>query len=179
MANWSTKKLITCWVRKYCLTQKTKPIQKYSTTKFLTLSLINLYREIGEDSLNCGIGWIYIGYDERGELSMQRIKPWQIIPCWADEAHAILNYVIRIYPVSYYEGKTEKEALKIEIYEENGITRLVKTDGQILPDGINWRVPYFYNDEQPLGWDKIPLIPFRANRNELPLLKKLKVYKML
>lgn len=133
-----------------------------------------LIQEIGEDSLNCGIGWIYIGYDERGELSMQRIKPWQLIPCWADEAHTILNYAIRIYPVSYYEGKTEKEALKIEIYEEKGITKLVKTDGQILPDGINWRVPYFYNNEQPLGWDKIPLIPFRANRNELPLLKKVK-----
>ena len=153
---------------------KDKTYSEILNNKIFDAKFDKLIQEIGEDSLNCGIGWIYIGYNEMGELSMQRIKPWQLIPCWDDEAHTILDYAIRIYPVSYYEGKTEKEVLKIEIYEENGINKLVKADGQILPDGINWRVPYFYNNEQPLGWDKIPLIPFRANRNELPLLKKVK-----
>ena len=142
--------------------------------KIFNADFDRLIQEVGEDSLNCGIGWLYVGYDEFGNLSMQRLKPWQVIPCWADEEHTILDYAIRIYPVVYYEGKNEKEVLKIEIYEEKGITKLLKDGGKIYPDGTDWQVPYFYSNKQPLGWDKIPLIPFRANRNELPLLKRVK-----
>lgn len=142
--------------------------------KIFNADFDRLIQEVGEDSLNCGIGWLYVGYDEFGNLSMQRLKPWQVIPCWADEEHTILDYAIRIYPVVYYEGKNEKEVLKIEIYEEKGITKLVKDGGKIYPDGTDWQVPYFYSNKQPLAWDKIPLIPFRANRNELPLLKRVK-----
>ena len=142
--------------------------------KIFNADFDRLIQEVGEDSLNCGIGWLYVGYDEFGNLSMQRLKPWQVIPCWADEEHTILDYAIRIYPVVYYEGKNEKEVLKIEIYEEKGITKLLKDGGKIYPDGTDWQGPYFYSNKQPLGWDKIPLIPFRANRNELPLLKRVK-----
>ena len=142
--------------------------------KIFDANFDRLIQEVGEDSLNCGIGWVYVGYNENGNLSMQRLKPWQVIPCWADEEHTILDYAIRIYPVVYYEGKNEKEVVKIEIYEEKGITKLVKDGGKIYPDGTDWQVPYFYSNKQPLAWDKIPLIPFRANRNELPLLKRVK-----
>lgn len=133
-----------------------------------------LMLEIGEDSLNCGIGWLYVYYDELGGLKFRRIKPWQLIPGWADEEHTKLDYAIRVYPLVVYEGKTEKEIVKIEVFDTKGISRFVKDGGSIYPDGTDWQVPYFYADDAPLGWDKIPLIPFKANRNELPLLKRIK-----
>lgn len=133
-----------------------------------------LMQELGEDSLNCGIGWLYIGYDDMGKLSFRRIKPWQLLPGWADEDHTRLDYAIRVYPVLMYEGKSEKEILKIEIYDNKGISKFVKDGGRIYPDGIDWQVPYFYADNEPMGWDRIPLVPFKSNRDELSLLKKVK-----
>ncbi len=133
-----------------------------------------LMLEIGEDSLNCGIGWLYVYYDELGGLKFRRIKPWQLIPGWADEEHTKLDYAIRVYPLVVYEGKNEKEIVKIEVFDTKGISRFVKDGGNIYPDGPVWQMPYFYVDDTPLGWDKIPLIPFKANRNELPLLKRIK-----
>lgn len=133
-----------------------------------------LMLEMGEDSLNCGIGWIYVHYDELGALKFSRIKPWQIIPGWADEEHTKLDYAIRIYPVMVVERKSERQIYKIEVYDNKGITKFVKDGGRIYADGPNWQAPYFYADNTPLGWDKIPLIPFKANRNELSLLKRVK-----
>ena len=60
--------------------------------KIFNADFDRLIQEVGEDSLNCGIGWLYVGYDEFGNLSMQRLKPWQVIPCWADEEHIRLCY---------------------------------------------------------------------------------------
>ncbi len=133
-----------------------------------------LIQSIAEDSFNCGIGWLYVGYDETGKLNMRRIKPWQILPGWADEEHTKLNYAIRVYPVLVYEKKTEKEILKIEVYDNKGITKFIKDGGSIYPDGVNWQVPYFYAENTGLGWNKIPLIAFKANRNEQSLLKRVK-----
>lgn len=133
-----------------------------------------LMLEIGEDSLNCGIGWVYVHYDELGTLKFSRLKPWQIIPGWADDEHTKLEYAIRIYPIIVVERKTERQIYKIEIYDNKGITKFVMDGGKIYADGPNWQVPYFYAGDTPLGWDKIPLIPFKANRNELSLLNRVK-----
>lgn len=133
-----------------------------------------LIQSIAEDSLNCGIAWLFVGYDENGKLNMRRIKPWQVLPGWADEEHTKLNYAIRVYPMLVYDKKTEKEILKIEVYDKKGITKFIKDGGNIYPDGVDWQVPYFYAGDTGLGWDKIPLIAFKSNRNEQSLLKRVK-----
>lgn len=130
--------------------------------------------ELGEDSLNCGIGWMYVSYNEKGELQLKRIKPWQIIPGWCNEEHSQLDYAIRVYNVIVYEGKNEKQVTKVEVFEKRGISRFLLDGGRLIPDGVDWQVPYFYADNKGFGWEKIPLIPFRANRNELTLLKRVK-----
>lgn len=134
-----------------------------------------LIQEVGEDCLNCGIGWLYIYYDEENRLSFKRLKPWQIIPGWADDEHTKLDYIIRIYPVLLYEGRNnEKEITKIEVYDNKGISRFVKDGSSIFYDGTDWQMPYFYSGDVPMGWSRIPVVPFRANRDEQPLLKRVK-----
>ncbi|MCD8089555.1 MAG: phage portal protein [Clostridiales bacterium] len=134
-------------------------------------------QQIGEDCFNCGIGWLYIYYDNEGKIRMERLKPWQVLPGWADDKHTVLDYAIRAYPVIKYEGKnTEKEIIKIEVYTKRGITRLVKDGANIDFDTEEPQVqtPYFYAGGEGFGWERIPLVAFRANRNELPLLKRVK-----
>lgn len=133
-----------------------------------------LINKIGTDSLNCGIGWLYVTYDNEGKLQFKRLKPWQIIPGWSNEEHTELDYAIRVYQIVEESPRTEKLITKVEVFEKKGITRFVLDGGSLIPDGTDWRVPYFYAGDTGLSWDKIPLIPFKADSNELPLLKRVK-----
>jgi SPP1 family phage portal protein len=140
-----------------------------------------LIKNVGEDALNTGIGWIFIYYDEHGQFTFKRFKAYEIIPGWSDAEHTTLDYVIRIYEVVAYEGQQEKIIEKVEVYDENGIYRFVLKDGHLEPDDIPLSNYFTTIDEdgdqvieQGWNWSKIPLIPFKYNSKEIPLIKKVK-----
>ena len=138
-----------------------------------------LLKAVGEDSLNCGLGWLFVYYNEHGEITFKKLKPYEVIPGWKDAEHTILDYAIRIYEVIVYEGKQEKVVQKVEVYDENGINYFELSDGGSL-EPVE---PYFQNyftitDEDGVetgyNWVKIPLIPFKYNTKEIPLIKMVK-----
>ena len=138
-----------------------------------------LIKAIGEDSLNCGIGWMFIHYNEHGEITFKRMKPFEIIPGWKDTEHTILDYAIRIYEVIVYEGHQEKVIQKVEVYDDKGITFFELTDGGSLKLVEPYVQNYFtITDEDGIetgyNWTKIPLIPFKYNTKEIPLIKMVK-----
>lgn len=131
-------------------------------------------KSICEDSLNCGTGWLYIYYGEEGELCFRRLNPWEIIPGWKDEEKSELSYVIRVYDVIVYEGKRRSIITKAEVFDGTGIRRFIYEGGKLIPDGVNWKSPYFYKGEKELNWERIPIIPFKYNNNGIPLIKNVK-----
>ena len=138
-----------------------------------------LIKAVGEDSLNCGLGWLFIHYDEKGELNFKRIKPFEIIPGWKDAEHTTLDYVIRIYEVIVYEGQQEKVVQKVEVYDDKGITFFELTDGGSLKPIEPFVQNYFTvvnedGTETGYNWTKIPLIPWKYNTKEIPLIKMVK-----
>ena len=137
-----------------------------------------LLKSVGEDSLNCGLGWVFVYYNENGELTFKRFKPFEIIPGWKDADHTILDYAIRLYEVVVYEGKRKKVVEKVEVYDEKGISYFEMTNsGSLKPVE-----PYFQNyftmttDEGAVGynWTKIPLVAWKYNSKEIPLIKMVK-----
>ena len=137
-----------------------------------------LLKSVGEDSLNCGIGWLFVCYDEHGELTFKKLKPFEVIPGWKDAEHTVLDYAIRVYEVVVYEGKQEKVVQKVEVYDDKGIHYFELKDGKLKPDE-----PYFQNyftitdesgAESGYNWTRIPLIPFKYNNKEIPLIKMVK-----
>lgn len=128
---------------------------------------------IGEDSLNCGIGYLFVMYDENGQFTLKRFRPWEVIPGWKDAEHTELDYFIRIYEVIAYEGKTEKVIEKVEVYDNTGIHYFELSDGNLIPDGEIHK-PYFTIEDQEYNWQKIPLIPFKYNVQEIPLINMVK-----
>lgn len=141
-----------------------------------------LMKNLGEDSLNNGLGWLFIYYDEHGEFTFKRFKPYEIIPGWKDAEHTVLDYAIRIYEVISYEGKDEKTIEKVEVYYDKGINRFILDGGKLIPDEIPFQ-NYFtlidVDDEgkeiaQGWNWSRIPLIPFKYNSKEIPLIKMVK-----
>lgn len=134
---------------------------------------------VAEDALNCGIGWMFLYYDDEGKLAFKRILPLELIPEWHDAEHTQLDAAIRVYDVIEYENRTRKILHKVEVYAQQGISYFILTDGgRLVPDA-----PYFQNyisadfgGEAPaaFNWLRIPLIPFKYNAKEIPLITKVK-----
>lgn len=140
-----------------------------------------LIKNVGEDALNTGLGWLMPYYNEHGEFTFRRFKSYEIIPGWADTEHTILDYAIRIYEVIAYEGKQEKIVEKVEVYDENGIYRFVIEGSKLVPDEEPFSNYFTTIDEdgdqvieQGWNWSKIPLIPWKYNSKEIPLIRKVK-----
>ena len=138
-----------------------------------------LLKSVGEDSLNCGIGWLFVHYNEHGEFTFKRLKPFEVIPGWKDAEHTILDYAIRIYEVIAYEGTQTKVIQKVEVYDDKGITFFELSDGGSLKPVEPFVQNYFTitdedGSETGYNWTKIPLIPFKYNTKEIPLIKMVK-----
>ena len=138
------------------------------------------YRKLNyilEDAINGGKTWMYVGYDENGEFAMTRFKPYEVKPFWADTEHTVLDCAARIYDVLAYEGREEKKYQKVEIYRADGVWFYDRKDGRLIP-AEPFYMPYITvsvdDNVDGFNWSKIPLICFKYNKNELPLIKKIK-----
>lgn len=128
---------------------------------------------VGEDALNCGIGWMFVCYDDSGGLCFKRVKPFELIPEWHDAEHTQLDAAIRVYSVIQYNNNVQEIVQKVEIYAQKGVSYFLLENGQLIPDA-----PYFQNyitvDGKGYNWTKIPLIPFKYNAKEIPLIRNVK-----
>ncbi len=131
-------------------------------------------RLIFEDCLLGGIGWLYLYYDEEGKLAFRRFRPYEILPFWKDDEHNEPELAVRIYRVYGYRGEKEDFMDKVEIYGKEGV-RFYNMEGhRLIPDGERDFMPYAFDDDGEYGFSRLPLIPFKANSKEIPLIKRVK-----
>lgn len=138
-----------------------------------------LLKNIGEDSLNAGIGWMFIYYNEHGQFTFKKFKPYEIIPIWKDTEHTELDYAIRLYGTIKVEKNKKKYIDHVEVYNQDGIYYFTYEGGKLIPDSKKPFENYFTvvdvkGNIQGYNWTKIPLIPWKYNSKEIPLIKKLK-----
>ena len=142
---------------------------------FFDKAFLRLIRNVGRDSMNGGIGWLFCYYNENGDFAFKRLKPYEVIAGWKDEEHTTLDYAIRIYEVIDYEGKNEKVVQKVEVYHATGISRFTLDGSRLKPEGQD---PYFTvisgDLVEAFNWSQIPLIPFKVNTDEIPLIRNVK-----
>ena len=144
----------------------------------LTKKAFRLMKAVAKDSLNCGIAWIYPHYNENGDLVLTRIKPYEVIPEWSDSEHTKLDAAIRVYEVIAYEGTKEKIKTHVEVYDRNGIYYFELADKKLIAEDPFYQSYFTRTDSdgtvQGFNWNKIPLIPFRYNAEEIPLITRCK-----
>lgn len=146
--------------------QYTKLLQSVIDKRFM-----RLIKSLGRDALNSGLGWLYVCYDDAGQLTFKRFKPYEMIPGWKDADHTQLEYCIRAYEVIAFEGTDEKIIEKVEIYKPDGVHYFALEDGRLIPEDP-WHEPYFKLDSgEGFNWERMPLIPFKYNGDEIPLLR--------
>lgn len=133
-----------------------------------------LMKAICADSLNCGIGWLYAYYDEKGNFKLKRFAPYEILPIWADEEKTKLEFVIRFYDVKKYVNSEFKICHKVEIYKQDGIEYYNFINNQLIPDKTKESGAYFKINNKNYNWGKIPITYFKYNYFMLPLIRDLK-----
>ena len=143
--------------------------------KLFGRKFMKLLKRIGTDAQNEGIVWIYPTYDDDGCLVFKKFKGHEVIPGWRDADHTILDYAIRIYAMIDYSG-TKKETIveKVEIYDETGISYFQLDGGHIVPEEPFHEAYFTVEGVHPFNWTKIPLIPFKRDADEIPLIRNAK-----
>ena len=140
-------------------------------------SFMRTLKNIGKDSYNGGIGWLYPYYDENGQFKFKKFHPWEVLPFWKDEEHTELDFAVRIYDELGYKGTEEVIYTFVEVYDTNGIHRFEydRASCILTPD---YQTYYFElptdGEIIPYNWNRVPLIAFKANSHELPLIRRCK-----
>lgn len=150
--------------------------------KVFNKRFMKVLKNSGKAAYNGGIAWLYPYYNEQGEFAFRLFPAYEILPFWKDSEHTQLDFAIRLYLVIGYEGTTPTVIEKVEVYDLDGVHRFILDGGSLIPDIANVESP-----DSPhvtmidskgtvsgFNWSRVPLIPFKANENETPLLKKVK-----
>lgn len=146
----------------------------------LDRSFQRLLKYVGEDSVNGGIGWLFVYYNNAGELCFRRFPPYEILPFWRDDDHTVLDCAARLYLQQVWDGYAKRVAEKVEIFKDDGIHRYILDGNTLVPDiELGDHDPYFKVEDERGGliaynWDSIPLIAFKFNKQEIPLINRVK-----
>lgn len=135
---------------------------------------LNRMKNVAVDSLCGGIAWLYVYYNKDGKLAFQRFRPTEVLPFWKDAEHTELDCVVRVYTVEVYEGRTRKVVEKVEIFTDDGIERYDLINNQLYPDIENPHSDYYKRDDVGYNWGRIPIIAFKYNAFEKPLIRRVK-----
>ena len=140
--------------------------------KLFGRKFMKLLKKIGTDAENEGIVWVFPTYDDDGCLVFKKFKGHEIIPGWRDADHTILDYAIRIYAMIDYSGtKNEQIVEKVEVYDETGISYFQLDGGHLTPEEPFHQAYFTVEGIHPFNWTKIPLIPFKRDADEIPLIR--------
>ena len=143
--------------------------------KVLGMRFMRTLKSAGVECLNAGISWLYPYYNKNGELAFRVFPGYEIMPFWADAAHTELDSALRLYPVEVYYGTEKKIVKKVDLFTLEGVTTYIFENGILTPDTEKQayvRVKDSKGNEQPLNWERFPLIPIKYNPKEVPLIRR-------
>lgn len=138
-----------------------------------------MLKYIGEDAFNGGLCWLFVYYDEKSNLSFRRFPAYQVLPFWADDDHTQLDAAARVYLQEAWDGVSKKTVERVELYKPDGVYRYILDGSTLIPDiELGEYSPYLTvqgrNGPEAYTWDRFPLIPFKYNKQETPLIMRVK-----
>lgn len=142
-----------------------KTIETYMTREFL-----RHIRQIGEASLNHGITYLHI-YFQDSLLSFMPLEATEILPFWKDGAEEELEAVARIYSFESYEKDKKIKTTYVDYYTSDEVIQYIYEKDTLT---FIEKRPHFYLNGKEGAWGKVPFVPFKGNSKQIPLISKLK-----
>lgn len=146
-------------------------------TRVFTKKMQRTIRILAEMALTGGKAWLFPYYNSNGDLAFALFPAHEIKPFWADAEHTELDCAVHLFPVyEYDEDGNENIIYKVEVFHAAGIDRFLWDNGALVFDNDAPSGAYITITDKKTGekkdynWERLPLICFKANHREIPLL---------
>ena len=131
-------------------------------------------RVLAQYAIDGGIAWLYPHYNENGEFKIAVFPSYEICPIWKDKLHTELECVMRYYSEEVYEPNGNVKPIHhVDVFTTTGIIHFLYQGGKLMIDK-NPHTDYLYVDGKGYNWTRLPLIPFKYNSKEIPLIRAVK-----
>ena len=139
--------------------------------KIFNSKFFKLLHSIGKGAYLNGIAFLYVYYNEKSKFSFKKFKGSEVIPIWKDDDHTELDYVIRIYNTKKFTGFDYKEVTNVEVYTLSGIDYYTWSNGL---SSLIRHESYMKLGDKEFNWEYFPVIPFKVDETEVPLIIRVK-----
>lgn len=144
-------------------------------TKWFSRKIRRKLRMLGQEAIIGGIAYLYPYYNKRGELDIQVFPATEICPIWLDKAHTELGLALRYYiEERFKEDGTLMEIEHVDLYSTNGVMHFIREGEELKPEPKNEYEAYITIGEKQYNWERLPIIPFKYNADEIPLIRRVK-----
>ena len=131
-------------------------------------------RLLAQYAVDGGIAWLYPYYDEVGAFKLAVFPSHEICAVWKDKAHTELSCVMRYYEEDVFEESGSIKHVKhVDLFSLQGITHFTYHAGKLIPDN-HVHDDYMYVNGEGFNWTRLPMIPFKYNSKEIPLIRAVK-----
>ena len=131
-------------------------------------------RVLARYAVDGGIAWVYPFYDEDGNFDTMAFPAHEICPIWKDKMHTKLECVIRSYNEEVFldnGGTTIVE--HADVFRVTGIDHYLVKGKNFVPANPA-HTEYVYIGDTGYNWERLPMIPFKYNDREIPLIRNVK-----
>ena len=131
-------------------------------------------RELAQFAVNEGIAYIYPYYNEEGEFKFAIFPAHEICPIWKDKRHHELEAAMRYYPEDVFTANDDVEQIyHVDLFTTQGITHFRYQGASLIIDD-DAHTDYMYVESVGYNWTRLPIIPFKYNSEEIPLIRRVK-----
>ena len=131
-------------------------------------------RVLAQYAVDGGIAWLYPYYDEQSNFRIAVFPSHEICPVWKDKAHTELECAMRYYPEEVFDDNGGVTLVfHVDLFTTTGITHFRYQGGSLIPEE-NPHSDYLYVGDTGYNWTKLPIIPFKYNSKEIPLIRNVK-----
>lgn len=142
--------------------------------KVFTKKVHRQLRVLAQNAVDGGIAWLYPYYDEQSNFRLAVFPSYEICPVWKDKAHTELECAMRYYPEDVFDNNGGVTKIyHVDLFTMYGITHFRYQGSSLIPDD-NSHSDYLYVGEQGYNWNRLPIIPFKYNSKEIPLIRNVK-----
>lgn len=143
--------------------------------KIFTRKVHRQMRLLGEEAVIGGIAWLYPYYNEVGEFKFKVFPSYEVMPIWSDSSHTDLVEAVRVYSDTILEPNGRLKNIDVcEIYTVNGIDKYVLEGSSLIPYSQEPHIDYMRQNKSNYNWERLPIIPFKYNVKEIPLIRRVK-----
>lgn len=130
---------------------------------------------VAKDAYIGGKGYLHPYIAPTGELLFKRMKPENVIPYWHDEEHSKLDAFIYFYDMDqYYRLEKTHTVQYVEFYKPDGVRYYIYDNGSLRVNADKETTNYIAYEGKTYNWPSVPLLVFKANSIEQPLINRVK-----